>query len=135
MGYNMIRYRYVDSVKPPAPFVSVSIRGLGNDVQLDGQPAIVDPAADRTVLPGSTVRTLGLVEDGRLRFQGFASEIVELPVFLVEIRLHDFPPLLIRAVLGEHEPYALLGRDLLNSYRIVLDGPRQLLEINPPESS
>ena len=131
----MIRYRYVDSVKPPAPFVSVSIRGVDNGIQLDGQPAIVDPAADRTVLPGPTIQTLGLVEDGRLRFQGFASEIVELPVYLVEIRLHDFPPLRVRAAFGQHEPYTILGRDFLNSYRIVLDGPQQVLEISLPETS
>ena len=48
-------------------------------------PAQVDSAADRTVLPGQVIQALGLVEDGRLHFQGFAGDVVELPVFLVEI--------------------------------------------------
>jgi hypothetical protein len=126
----MIRYRYVDLIHPPAPFVNVSLHCAGTGNNLDNQPALVDPAADRTVLPGSVVRTLGLVEDGRLRFQGFASEIIELPIFLVECRVHDFPPVTIRAALGEHEPYILLGRDVLNLYRIALDGPNLTLEID-----
>lgn len=125
----MIRYRYVAHVQPPAPFVNISLRCQATRKQLDNQPALIDPAADRTVLPGPSVRALGLVEDGRLQFQGFASEIVELPIFLVEIQLHDFAPLLVRAALGEHEPYILLGRDVLNAYRILLDGPQQILEI------
>lgn len=131
----MIRYRYVDRVKPPAPFVNLSLRCVASGIQVDGQPALIDPAADRTVIPGATVRALGLVEDGRLQFQGFAGEVVELPVFLVEIRLHDFSPTLIRAALGEHEPHILLGRDVLNAFRILLDGPNQLLEIAAPPSA
>ena len=128
----MIRYRYVDRLRPPAPFVNMSLRCAASGIQLDGQAALIDSAADRTVLPGPTVRALGLVEDGRLQFQGFGSEIVELPMFLVEVRVHDFPPLLIRAALGEREPFILLGRDVLNIYRILLDGPQQLLEIDGP---
>ena len=31
-----------------------------------------------------------LVEDGRALFQGFAGEVIELPVFLVEVQIHDF---------------------------------------------
>jgi hypothetical protein len=96
------------------------------------QPALIDPAADRTVLPGKTIDALGLVEDGHLHFQGFTSEIVKLPVFLVELRLHDFPPVRLRVAFGEREPFILLGRDLLNVYRIVLDGPQQFLEIVLP---
>jgi hypothetical protein len=128
----MIRYRYVDYLQPPAPFVNVSLHCQATGNRLESQPALVDPAADRTVLPGAAVRVLGLIEDGRLRFQGFASEIVELPIFLVEVQLHDLPPLLVRAALGEHEPYVLLGRDVLNSYRILLDGPQRALEIESP---
>ncbi|HZZ78571.1 MAG TPA: hypothetical protein VFE62_08635 [Gemmataceae bacterium] len=131
----MLRYRYVDSVRPPAPFVTLSLRCTTSGIHLDNQPAIIDPAADRTVLPGPIVRALGLIEDGHLRFQGFASEVVELPIFLVEMRLHDFPPMLVRAALGEHEPYTLLGRDVLNGFRTTLDGPSQMVEIVAPETS
>lgn len=127
----MIRYRYAN-LEPPGPLVNVGVRCPISGDQLDMQPAIIDPAADRTVLPGKTISALGLVEDGHLHFQGFTSEIVKLPVYLVELRLHDFPPVRLRAALGEHEPLILLGRDILNMFRIVLDGPQQSLEIDSP---
>jgi len=53
---------------------------------------------------------------------------------LAEIQVHDLPPLLIRAAVGEREPHVLLGRDVLNTYSILLDGPGRALEItSPPE--
>jgi hypothetical protein len=98
-------------------------------------PAQVDTAADRTVLPGTVVKALGLVEDGRLLFQGFAGEVVELPIFLVEVRVRDLPPVLVRAALGEAEPHLLLGRDVLNAHTLLLNGPELALEIDYPSAA
>lgn len=131
----MIRFRYVDHLQPSAPFLVVSLRCEATGVQVDGQAAIVDPAADRTVLPGALVRTLGFVADGKLHFQGFTSAVVELPVYMVELRIHDFPPMSIRVALGEREPFIILGRDVLNAYRILLNGPQQVVDVDPPEPS
>lgn len=125
----MIRYRYATQLKTPAPFVNVTLRCPGSGREIPGQPALVGTGADRTVLPGPIVETLSLVEDGRLLFQGFAGDVVELPIFLIAVQMHDLPPILIRAVLGEREPYILLGRDVLNAHRILLDGPQLALEI------
>ena len=50
-------------------------------------------------------------------------------IFLVEISVHGLPPVALRAVLGAHEPWILLGRDVLNRLRVLLDGPAQGLEI------
>ena len=126
----MIRYRYSRQLDPPGPFVNVTLRCPTTGTTLANLPAQVDSAADRAVLPSAVVAALGLVEDGRALFQGFAGEIVELPLFLIEARMHDLQPILIRAALGESEQYILLGRDVLNSHRIILDGPQLALEID-----
>jgi hypothetical protein len=69
---------------------------------------------------------------GRFLFEGFGATVVELPVYLVAVQIHDLPPQEIRAVVGEREPYMLLGRNILSSYRVLLDGPRQAVEIELP---
>ncbi len=127
----MIRYRYAQHLNPPAPFVNVTLHCSQTGNRAENLPAQIDTAADRTVLPGPVVRSLGLVEDGRLLFQGFAGDSVELPIYLVEINVHDQPAATVRAALGEREPYILLGRDVLNAHRILLDGPQAALEIVP----
>jgi hypothetical protein len=117
---------------PPAPFVHVTLRCPSTGNRVTDLPAQVDSAADRTVLPARVVEALGLVEDGRATFQGFAGELVELPLFLVEVQVHDFPGVLTRAALGRDEPYVLLGRDALNRHRVILDGPQLLLDVEQP---
>jgi hypothetical protein len=125
----MIRYRYTTSCNPPAPFVKVRIRDPHTGSEIVDFPAQLDTAADRSVLPSSVIETLDLGADSQLYFQGFGSEIIELPIYLVGIGIHDLPPILTHAVLGENEPYVLLGRDILNSYRITFDGPQLILDI------
>ena len=93
-------------------------------------PAQLDPGADRTVLPSHVIAALNLVEDGTFFFQGFASQVIELPLYLVTVAIHDLPPVTITAVLGEMEPFVLLGRDVLNHFRVLLDGPQLALEIS-----
>jgi hypothetical protein len=125
----MIRYRYATGLTPPAPVVNVTIVCPATGRRLGTQPAQIDTGADRSVIPAEIVANLGLVEDGRLQFQGFTGKVVELPVFLVNIHVHDLPAVTVRAVIGENEPFILLGRDVLNSHRLVLDGPALALEI------
>jgi hypothetical protein len=43
--------------------------------------------------------------------------------------LHDAKPQ-PREVLAADEPWVLLGRDVLNSHRLVLDGPQLILELD-----
>jgi len=95
-------------------------------------PGQIDTAADRTVLPEPVVVALGLQEDGKVLIQSFGGAVVELPIYLVEFQVHDLPPLRLRAVLGKGEPHVLVGRDALNAYRVLLDGPQTALEIEPP---
>jgi len=125
----MIRYRYAAHMSPPAPFVNITLicPATGATTTVSAQ---VDPGADRTVLPGALVASLGLVEDGRLAFQGFAGAVVELPIFLIELQIESLAPVAVRAALGEDEPWVLLGRDVLNSHRLILDGPNLVLEID-----
>jgi predicted aspartyl protease len=125
----MIRYRYAAEAEPPAPFVNVTIRCPTTGRHVDQSPAQVDTAADCTVLPRFVVSTLDLVQVGQQECRGFHGEIVLLPVFLVAVSIHDLPAVEVRAVLGEREAYILLGRDVLNAHRLVLDGPNLSLEI------
>jgi hypothetical protein len=58
--------------------------------------------------------------------------VIELPLFLIGVRIHDYSPLHVRATVGDKEKYILLGRDILNQHKILLDGPELALEIGPP---
>lgn len=126
----MVRYRYASQLTPPAPFVNLTLTCPGTSIRVENLPAQIDTAADRTILPKELVQDLELEEDGKFLFQGFTGEVVELPVFLIAVQIHDLPVVLVRAAMGVVETHLLLGRDVLNRFRLLLDGPQRVLEID-----
>jgi hypothetical protein len=128
----MIRYRYNPSVEPPAPFVYLTLTNPATSERLEKVPAQVDSAADRTVPPATVVNDLGLEAVGEMEIGGLGGKVQTLLLYGVALSIHDCPPRLAKVVAIEGEPWVLLGRDVINNYRIVLDGPRQSLEIDPP---
>jgi len=125
----VIRYRYLTQVSPPAPFVYVTVRNPQTSAELHDVPAQLDTGGDRTVLPADLVQTLGLFQFGSILIAGLGSLAAPRPSYLVEVRIHNLAAQTIEAVSDADEAWILLGRDVLNSYRIVLDGPQLALEI------
>jgi hypothetical protein len=61
--------------------------------------------------------------------EGLGGDIHSLDAFIVLIQIHDMPATPVEVVAHAGESFVLLGRDVLNQLRIVLDGPKQRLEI------
>jgi hypothetical protein len=96
---------------------------------VDGLPAQIDTAADRTVIPGGLVARLGLVPLDELPVAGFGGQVLLVPTYLVELAIRTLLPQSIEVLAHAEEPFVLLGRDVLNRHRLLLDGPGQTLEI------
>jgi hypothetical protein len=125
----MIRYAFLSQLDPPAPFVNAVLRNPANGAELRDFPAQLDTAADRTVLPESLVKSLGLPQVGTMKLAGFGGATYTLPVYVVLLGLHDLPIRPFKVAAHTEESWVLLGRDVLNSYRVLLDGPKLALEI------
>ncbi|HLN31496.1 MAG TPA: hypothetical protein VK395_27390 [Gemmataceae bacterium] len=125
----MIRYAFLAQLDPPAPFVNVVVRNLATGAELRDLPAQLDTAADRTVLPESLVGLLGLPQVGTLKLGGFGGATFTLPVYPILLGLHDLPAQPFKVAAHAEESWILLGRDVLNSFRVLLDGPQLALEI------
>jgi hypothetical protein len=125
----MIRYRYSGVVQPPAPFVNVTLRRVDGRGQLDQQPAQLDTGSDRTIIPPVVVETLSLVPLDRIQVAGFGGVVHEVTSYLLELGIHALPPRRVEVLAHNREPWVILGRDVLNQFRIVLDGPGLALEI------
>ena len=50
-------------------------------------------------------------------------------VYAVLLGLHDLPTRPFKVAAHTEESWILLGRDVLNAYRVLLDGPQLALEI------
>jgi hypothetical protein len=124
------RYRYNQQIEPPAPFVHVTLmRPVGKETITD-LPAQLDTAADRTVIPLDLMAELGVVPLDEIPVLGFGGIISNVPTCLVRLSLRDEDPVVLKVFASRGEPHILLGRDILNRYRVLLDGPRLLLELS-----
>ncbi|HPM81150.1 MAG TPA: hypothetical protein PLF81_10635 [Candidatus Anammoximicrobium sp.] len=125
-----MRYKYNRQLTPPAPFVHVRAAGPTSAGAVEEIPAPLDSAADRSAIPWSVVEALQLPQLDELPALGFGGHLVSVPTYLVELTVRGLTPITIEAFASREEPYVLLGRDVLNHFRVLLDGPNLVLEMD-----
>ena len=125
----MIRYVYNTQVHPPAPFVLVTLRDAATGVEARDVPAQLDTGADRSVIPLSAVQALTLPVVGGVKVAGLGGAAIPTPLYGVELCVHGQAWQDLQVIAHPGEPWVLLGRDVLNVYRLLLDGSGLALEV------
>jgi hypothetical protein len=115
---------------PPAPYTLVTAARLDGTVFAADLPAKVDSGAAQTIIPTALVERLGLKEVARHEFEGLGGVRVTLSIVRVHLTIRGCPTLEVNAAASDGEPYILLGRDVLNQFLVVLDGPNGKLQIS-----
>jgi hypothetical protein len=125
----VIRYNYLRQLRPPAPFVNLTLQSPVSGDELRDVPAQLDTAADRTLLPEALVQALNLPQIGSTPVGGVGGLVQNMPTYPVRVAIHNFPAQTVEVVASAGENWVLLGRDVLNVQRLLLDGPNLVLEI------
>jgi len=128
----MTRYNDNQQMSPPAPFVPVLIGPPSDDSVARELPAQLDCAADRSVIPWSVVEALALPQLDELPVLGFGGHLTTAATFLIDLAVRGFPAVTVEVFGNRDEPFVILGRDVMNRFRVVLDGPRLVLELEIP---
>jgi|SRR3990167_9042766 len=103
-----------------APACDIALSWRGKTVTVT---ALVDSGASGTLIPRSAVDDLALAKIGERGVRGIDSPSRLKPMYRVNI---DFLGLLLEnhaVTLLEDREFALVGRDILNRYRTLLNGP------------
>lgn len=119
---------YDDAFDPPAPVLQLRVSAPGADASVL-LTALVDTGADMTVVPGRLASRLSLPIVGNVRVSGATGSRSNCPIYAAAIEVEGRQQLLEVLALGRE---ALVGRDLLRSWNIGLDGPRSRLHIRRP---
>lgn len=127
-GIAAVQYNY-DSrrFQPPAPIIQMRLAAPRSNTQMEVM-ALLDSGAAISVVPMTLVEQLRLPRVDMVRVRGFGGDTREVPVFAAQIALSQRNAWLARLVPWA-ESYAILGRDAMNRWRIVLDGPRGMANI------
>lgn len=124
----MIRYNYNRQVNPAAPFIHVHLSNPSSERELRDAPAQIDTGADFTVIPQNAVDELQLIPIREITVSGFGG-LASALTYAVRATPRQSTSVMIEALASGGEPHILLGRDFLNHFRVVLDGPELVLEL------
>ncbi len=127
------RYRYAIGT-PPSPSVLLNLTHPVTGQRVEDVPALVDTGADQTVIPERLILALGLIQLDQQLVRGFDGSPRLLPTFLTRIQVRDLPRFDLEIIASPAIENAILGRDVLNRYKVVLDGPGQVMTISDESS-
>ncbi len=125
----MKAFPYEVSEQPPAPYVDLEIKPSFSTMSFLRYRAKVDSGAAMTVISSSLVDQWRLKPFSVVIVRGYNGQASTRPTYLVDLTIGNkkFTQLEVTLSLRTN---VLLGRDVLNHLRIVLDGPRQTTEIH-----
>ncbi len=122
---------YDTSLLPPAPFLPVRLASLADHSESITVQAKLDTGADLTVIPTVLIERLHLMPAGEIEVEGYDSRRATIRAYDVNLQV-DQLSMVGLLVIGFAEDYVLLGRDVLNRLRVLLDGPALTTEILTP---
>lgn len=125
------KFNYDASFHPPAPVLdTLLVRPLSKDmtqaIRIDG---LIDSGADITVVPQRVADQLKLYPVDEVLVAGYTGEPTRERVYSVVLIIAGFEPQFIRAVGSGKMNIALLGRDIINQWGLLLDGKQRAFEI------
>jgi len=108
--------------KPPAPVAFVTLLNPENNLEKPRVPMLLDSGADLTLIPVFAIESLGLnfLPNLEIKLESFdgqksVSRAVDLYIFFEEQKFRaNFPVI--------EENYGVIGRNILNRFKIELDG-------------
>ncbi len=120
---------YNTDYDPPAIVLTMTVSGVVHRRPRIELSALIDTGADITAIPESIVDKLKLYPFGRLQLEDMNA--VKTPVFTYEAHLNltEEAAKKMEVVLTPY-PFVILGRDWLQNYYLLLDGPGQQFQLS-----
>jgi predicted aspartyl protease len=125
----VIHYLYSNNYDPAAPVFEVELGYPGAEPTLGPFEALVDTGADYTLVPLAHLHEVGALKASRARLRSHWGEARSVYLYAVAIQIgphHLAAPQVVGDEIGGE---IVLGRNVLNRLRLLLDGPGAVAEI------
>jgi predicted aspartyl protease len=113
---------YDASYDPPALIVPAVLSGVVRNRPKVQLPALIDTGAELTAVPNSAVNRLRLYAVDRIEVEDIHARVETVDIYTVRITVTDMPVREMEVV-PTNQPFVILGRDWLEDYYLLLNGP------------
>ena len=120
---------YDSSYVPPAPSIDIWLSGPGETFSVGPLRALVDTGADACVVPFAHLAPLRLPLASQRYLRGYAGDRRTVDVYLLDVGIGRLRLPGIETLADELGDEMIVGRNVLNKLTMILDGPRQTLEV------
>ena len=110
---------------PPAPLATVALRNMHGGATVSDVILLVDTGADVTLLPRTAVGLLGVLPTARATFDLIGFDGTRSKAVAVDLDMMFLGRAYRGTYLVIESEHGVLGRDVLASVALVLDGPAQ----------
>ena len=117
-----MKFDYASDYFPPIPVLLVFLGYPGDALRLGPVAAIIDTGADGTIAPQILLDEIGAPLVGQVRIRSQWGEWRTMQVFTIDLGLGELRLPAIEVV-GDPGSELVLGRNVLNDLRLMLDGP------------
>lgn len=124
------RFPYSPAKRLPVPAIILDLSDPAGAVTISSVSAHLDTGADQTVVPLPLIQRLGVRPIGRAVAKGYGGLTATVDVFEVSLFIPNLGVYPLQVLGHSAEPYVLIGRDILNLFRITYDGPNQVTEFH-----
>ena len=124
------RFPFSPTPQRPIPAVILELADPAGRVVISAVSAHLDTGALMTIVPLPLIQRLGVVPVNHLLAKGFGSAPARLDVYQIRLTIPGVGGFDIDVIGHAAEPYVLVGRDILNLFRITYDGPNQVTEFH-----
>lgn len=124
-----MKFLYDARYFPPAPSVEIRLGTPGESLSPDPHPALVDTGADISLVPLKHIRPLQTVPDDHRYLRSQWGERRKVAIYSLDIGIGSIRLPALEIVADEQGNEIVLGRNVLNRLAMILDGPKQVLEI------
>jgi hypothetical protein len=126
-----MKFDYDASYVPPAPTIELAFFSVVTDRSTPSLRAFVDSGADATIAPRSLLEDIQatFIDDAYLRSQWGERRRVRL--YVVDVNIGEWTLPGVTIVGDDRSSELIIGCDVLNRLRVLLDGPALHVQVQP----
>lgn len=124
-----MKFPYSRAFFPPAPIAEVTFITAVDSLRVGPFVALVDSGADATIVPIAYLNEIQALPTVEMTMRSQWGERRRVLLYLVDVQIGEVILPGIEVVGDELSDEIVLGRDVLNRLRLLLDGPAETITI------